>query len=261
MVTKTVSGKEQLKPVIDTEPRGLGRHSELTSLREKDRIPVVVYGLGKEPVCLSIDARQYEKRAMHTHSEHSILELKIGEHEEPVVIKEVQINPVKNRIIHIDFHRISLQKKIELDVPVVLVGEATGAKQGGTVQHQLRKLKVRGLPDKIPHEVQIDISALQIGEGISAGQVVLPGGLELLTPAEELVVHVLHPTKVKEVAPEAEVAEAEAGPEEPEVITKGKKKEEEAEAEAETGAVSEQKGAKPESGQPAGGKSDSGKGK
>jgi len=260
MVTKTTGDKEHLKLVLDAEPRDLGKHSELTNLREKDRIPVVVYGLGKESVALSIDARQYEKSIMHTHSEHSILELKVGEHKEPVVVKEVQINPVKNRIIHIDFHRISLQKKIEIEVPVVLIGEAPGAEQGGTVQHQLRELKVKGLPDKIPHEVQIDISALQMGEGISAGQVVLPSGLELLTPAEELVVHVLHPTKVEEVAPEAEAAEAEAGPEEPEVIAKGKEKEEEGK-EAEAGAAPEQKVSKPEGEKPAGGKSDSGKGK
>jgi len=248
MVTKTTGDKEHLKLVLDAEPRDLGRHSELTNLREKDRIPAVVYGLDKEPVALSIDARQYEKSVMHTHSEHSILELKVGEHREPVVVKEVQIDTVKNRIIHIDFHRISLQKKIELEVPVVLVGEAQGVEQGGTVQHQLRELKVKGLPDKIPHEIEIDISALQIGEGISAGEVVLPSGLELLTPAEELVVHVLHPTKVEEVAPAAEAVEAEVGPEEPEVIAKGKEKEGK---EAEAGAAP---GQKPSEGKkPAGG--------
>ena len=198
--------------------------------RKAGRIPGVLYGHGEKPVAVTIVAREFQV-ALHTHKGgNPIVNLAVGDSEFTALIRDAQYDPVSHEVLHLDFQHISLTEKIEVRVPVNLIGLAVGVKDGGGILETiLRDLEVRCLPTAIPPTIDIDVSALNIGDSIHVRDLSLPD-VEILNEAEATVVTVVPPTVMEEKAAEA-VEGAEAGTE-PEVIAKGKKDEEGA-AEAE----------------------------
>ncbi len=195
-----------------------------SALRSRSQVLGVVYSGGKPPVSISISeqalAGAYRKGA------NAIVRLKVGGDSETVVIKTIQHHPVSGRPIHADFQRISLTQKIEVQVPIHIVGEADGVKNfGGLLQHELRAVKMRALPTKIPHSVEVDVAKLGLGDRILVKNLAIPEGAELLDDPEHIVVHV---SVVKVEAEAAAPAEAAAeGAAQPELaVVKGKKDEE-----------------------------------
>jgi len=172
----------------------------------------------------------------------ALINLKIGTATHPVLIKEIQRHPITRALWHLDFQRISLKKKIETRVPLHVKGEAPGVKVGGGVlEHLVRELRVRCLPTEIPASIDVDISGLQLNQGIRAKELVLPKGVEILVDADSVIVHVLT-VKVVEETPAADAAVAGAAAAEPEVIKKGKVEE------GEEGATPAKPGAAPAAG-------------
>jgi len=201
---------------------GRGKGAARASRRE-GRIPGVLYGHGEESVPLSIDAGELQK-LVHTISvENTIVDLDLGDGEPyKVLIRELQRHPFRDEFVHIDFFHVAMDEKIQVEVPIVLLGTPTGVKnKGGILDHQLRELEVFCLPGSIPEKVEIDVSDLDIGDSIHVNEIQLPD-VEILTELDRAVVAVLAPTVV-----EVEEEEAEEAILEPEVIGRGKEEDEE----------------------------------
>ncbi|MBI4422220.1 MAG: 50S ribosomal protein L25 [Elusimicrobia bacterium] len=214
------------------------RKSELTKLRQDRLIPGVIYGGKKGPVNVVVAERELAKLTK-AGGANAIIHLKHAKGEDTVILKALQRNVVTSQPIHADFQRISMTTKIEVRVPLHVVGEAPGVKTGGGIlEHVLRELKVRALPGKIPQRVDVDVSRLNLNDKLEVKDLAIPEGVEVLDAADHIVVNVVQPTAEEVAAP----AEGAAAGSEPEIIAKGKK-EEEAEGAAAKGAAAP---AKPE---------------
>jgi len=214
---------------IDVKKRDLATKGALRTLRVTGQVPAVVYGGAKKPASLSIDGKEFYK-LLKTHGLNMLMNLKVDGAKETVLVKEVQRDPIGRQPVHIDFQRISMTKKLEVSVPVHVKGEAPGVKLGGGIlEHILREIRVRCLPADIPAALDVDVSSLQLNQGLRVKDIQLPKGVEAVTDGQQLLLNIVAPTELEEVTPAAAVPGVAA---EPEVIAKGKKPEEGAEGAA-----------------------------
>jgi large subunit ribosomal protein L25 len=215
-------------------------------IRHSGEIPAVIYARGFNlPIQI---AREGIKTLKDIHfSGSTIIDLDVlGSKPDnfSVLIKDVQFHPLTEEIIHVDFVKVSLTERIRVKVPVVLVGEALGVKEGGTLEQILWELEIEGLPLDVPEKITLDISSLVIGKSIHAAEVKVADNLKIITAAEETVATVVAHVEEEVAAPQAGAVPAEG----PEVI-KEKKPEDGQETEAEADKKEEAKpaaaGAKP----------------
>lgn len=202
-------------------------------LRGKRMVPAVVYSDGSSiPLTIPPESLRI-LNAIHF-SESAIITMNIdgadGDKSFPVLIKDIQYDPLDETIAHIDFLKVSLKEKIKVPIPITLKGEAKGVKdEGGVLTQILHELEVEGLPMDIPAQVNVDVSELSIGRSIHVEDIQLPSNIRIVTDSHQTVVTVV--AKEEFVEPQAAAA---AGPQEPEVIREKKDKEpaegEEAEA-------------------------------
>ena len=217
----------------------LGR-GKVKDLRERDFIPAVIYAEGKSSQALKVSNRELI-RLIHQHRiESAVINLKIKDDKNqkprPCLIKEIQYDPVKGNILHVDFNEISLTKAIKVNVPVVSKGEPVGVKQeGGSLEHILWEIEVECLPTELPKEIEVDVSQLKIGDAIHIKDITFPVNIKVLNDPEAIVLSVSAPLKEEVAAPE----EGEEK-QEPEVIKEKK------EAPAEKGQEEEGKESKKE---------------
>lgn len=209
---------ETIKVAVETRDRvGKGAAHKL---RRSGRIPAVLYGKGKPTVALAVP--DVALRDTLATARHAVLALDLGAgRKENAVIKQVQYHPVRHQIIHLDLLAVDLDQEVEVPLLVELVGEAPGVEEGGILDHLLREVTVRGLADRIPESVQVDVSALAIGDHISVGQLPAIAGVTVQDDPQTLVLSVLAPRVAEEEVglPEGEVPEeigAAAGEEEQE---------------------------------------------
>ena len=201
---------------------GAGR-ANTKDLRESGYLPGVVYFHGKDALSIKI-LRSALLKLVHQHRlESTIINLKIKDdkkaHGRPCLVKEIQYHPVREDIIHVDFNEISLTESIKVNVPVQTKGEAVGVKQeGGSLELLLWEVEVECLPTSIPKNIEVDISALKMGEAIHLKDIVFPSGVKPLNDPAAIVLHIVAP--MKEEAP-AEAVEGEIK-QEPEVIKEKK---------------------------------------
>jgi large subunit ribosomal protein L25 len=211
--------------------------SKVNSLRRSGFVPAIIYGQGKNPLVIKLDRSQLVK-FMHAHhgAENMIITLVVSDgekskksgQEKPVLIKEIQFDPVKDGIWHIDFNEISLTKAIEVKVPIEAKGDAIGVKQdGGVLTHVLWELEIECLPTVIPEKIEVDVTNMKIGDAVYVKDLPVKDGVKVLTDKEATVFTLMSP-KIEEVV--AEVTEG-AAPAEPEVIKEKKEKAEEGEEE------------------------------
>jgi large subunit ribosomal protein L25 len=153
------------------------------AVRYADRIPAVIYGQG-EPISFSLDVKDV-KPLIYTPASY-IVELDIEGRKEVGVLREVQFHPVEEKILHMDFFRVSDSKPVTIDVPVRLFGNSEGVKMGGKLVQNKRKLTVSGMLSKLPDELTVDISSLGIGKTIFAGELKYDD-LKILNPASTAV--------------------------------------------------------------------------
>lgn len=215
------------KIILKAEVRTGAGKKIAKDLRAKGLIPANVYKGNKGATSLQIAADEF-KSILHTKAgENVIITLKMtGEaagKDRTVVVKEIQRDPVKDYILHVDFNEISLTEALKVNVPLVAHGEPVGVKvDGGILEHVIRELQIECLPTAIPEKIEADVTNLKIGDAIHVKDIVVPEGIKVLND-RELIAMIVKPPKV-------EVAAAEAGAEgavEPELIRK--KKEEGAE--------------------------------
>jgi len=193
-------------------------------LRREGKLPAVVYGHKTDPIALTIDSKQLLKLIVEGKSEHKLFGLSIEGNGKPiekiVMIKELQIHPLKRNFLHVDFFEVAMDEEITLSLVIKLVGEAPGVEMGGMLQQVRREIEIKCLPSQIPDTVEIDVSALNIGDSVHLNDIQLPEGIKVLDDADLTIATVLAPVVEKEVEPEEvegeleEEAAAEAGAEE-----------------------------------------------
>jgi large subunit ribosomal protein L25 len=180
-------------------------------LRVAGRVPAVLYGPELQPVALSVDRLALDK-VVHR-SSNALLDLKGPAQVEGkiVLLKDVQRDPVKRSLIHCDFQVIDPRRAIDVSVPLHFRGKPKGLEAGGVLEPLLRELEIRVLPLQIPDGIEVEVSALEVGQSIHVRELRLPEGAEALDDPEQAVVHVIVPRMVIEtVAAEAVPAEGEA---------------------------------------------------
>jgi len=139
------------------------------------------------------------------------------------MIKEIQVDPVKQNILHVDLYAISMDKKISVEVPITLTGTAVGVSdEGGILQQVSRTLEISCLPDRIPEAFELEVTALAIGDSLHVSDLEIPEGVDVLVEDELTIASVVPPTKVEEIEPEVleEEEEGEEVDEEAEAETK-----------------------------------------
>ncbi len=188
--------------------------------RNSGNVPGVFYSRHDEPIAIDVSEKALHPLVFTSKTHLIALEIE-GRDELECIIKDVQFDPVTDKVIHFDLLGLTRGEKIQLEIPVQLKGTPIGIKEGGVLQHTLHKLDIECLPKDIPEHLEIDISGLKLGDSIHIGELSFEG-IEILNSEDSLVVSVTHP-KIKE-EPEAvsdELEEVEEGAE-PEVIGKGK---------------------------------------
>lgn len=187
-------------------------------LRQSGLVPAVIYGKGKDPQALVVDPQEVKNYL----AGNVIFDLDIeGLGTMPAMIKDIQKDVISGDLKHVDFLHISMDEKVTVSVPVVLVGDAPGVQEGGVIQQLLWELEVECLPLEIPESLEVDVSNLGVGESLSVSNLQVPEGITILTSEEETIVTIVVPTTA------AENEESEGEITEPEVIGEDKEETEE----------------------------------
>jgi len=157
--------------------------------RLENSVPGVVYGAGKPSLPISIK-RSDLRRAMTTDAgSNALVTLEVDGESDKVLVREIQRHPVRRDVTHIDFMRIDPTKPVELEVPIVLVGEAKQVTvNGGMTEQRLNKLKVRVRPDAIPNSIEVDISVMRLDKSLLVKDLELPDGSVSLSKPQQAVV-------------------------------------------------------------------------
>lgn len=192
---------EQL--VLKAKPRTKTSKGAVKALRAEGMIPAVVYGRKEESQVISVDAGDLHQAMNTSAGGNVLLTLKIEDQEdvkqEVVMIKDLQREIlIPDRLKHIDFIRISMKDKIEVEVPIYLEGEPAGIKEGGVMQQQLREVVLLCLPTDIPESLEVDVSHLELGDSLSVEDLKVPENTEIVNEPVETIVSVLAPTLEEE---------------------------------------------------------------
>lgn len=174
-------------------PRAGSGKGEARALRRQGMVPAVAYGSDLVATAVSVDARELWHALRGTAGENAILRLEVAGDDHLALAREVQRHPVRREILHVDFVTVDRLRKVHVDVPLVLQGEAPGAEEGGVVEHALFSLPIEVLPLEVPDELPVDISELNVGDVIRVADVALPEGVETSADPEATVVTVIIP--------------------------------------------------------------------
>jgi large subunit ribosomal protein L25 len=176
-------------------------------LRKEGIIPGIVYGKDVAPLPLTISARQWRLVQRHVKS-NTIIKIDLKDEgvsqERPVMLKEMQRN-INGVVLHIDFLQVSMERLVQVEVPIHLIGDPIGLLKGGVIEQHLRSVMVESLPGQIPDSIDVDISKLDIGDSVHVREISLTG-TKLLEQPDVAIVGVTPPEK-EEAAAASETAE------------------------------------------------------
>jgi len=214
-------------------------------LRDQGLVPGVLYGNGDDAHPFCIEERQLRKALTGDHGLHAILDVVLEGQQKAhhAVVKDYQLDPTRARLLHIDLHEVRLDQTIQTNVVVELVGEAAGQKEGGVLSQINREVRVEALPMEVPDHLELDVSAMEIGDSLRLSDLRLTDGVKFLDDPETVLATVSPPTKIEE--PEPVEVEGEEGEEIEGEAAEGAEGEGEAaaEGEPEAGAAGEEQNA------------------
>lgn len=204
--------------------QGKQTRSDLKKLRNTGKVPAVVYGYGTKNTSVKVDEVEFIK-VIREVGRNGVIDLGVGSKTIKVMVSDYQFDPLKNQITHIDFLAINMTEERTVEVPVQLVGEAVGAKEGGVVEQPLFDLQVTATPENIPESIEVDITDLQINDSYSVADIKVSGDFTIENDPEESIVTVVPPTD-EPSEEEIEAMEGESATEEPEVAGEDKEDDE-----------------------------------
>lgn len=173
--------------------------------RRQGRIPAVLYGRGFPTRHLLVEAREFA--AFLHRGGRGVVELEVAGETVRSLVKEISRDPIKDTLLHVDFLAVEEDRPVEVEVPVVLVGQAAGVREGGVLEHYVDTITVSCLPRDVPSALEVDVSGLGLGDHITAGEIRLPSGVRLLTPPGEVIAAVTETAAHREAAAEAAAGE------------------------------------------------------
>ena len=193
------------------EPGRATGSPESRRLRAEGRIPAVVYGHGVDGISVSVDGRELRHALSGDAGLNQLLSLKVGPDTHLALARAIQRHPVRHTVLHVDFQVVRRDQVISAEVPVVLTGEAKSVEQeNGIVEQVLISIAVNATPDRIPSNIEVDISGLTVGEAIRVGDLRLPDGVTTdVSPDEPVVMASVTRAAVEEEAAAVEAAEGE----------------------------------------------------
>ena len=215
---------------LNATPRADRGKGVARKLRASGQVPGIIYGHGREPQALSVNAREFDRLAERVRITSTVIELALDGRTARTLIRELQRDPIRRSVLHIDFQELVAGEKIVVEVPLRFIGTAAGVKNdGGILEEVMHQLSVRVDPSNIPDHVDVDVTELTIGHSFHVSDLKLPAGVEVTDDPEQTVVIVSAPRAEEEVAPAATAEGVPAVPEaapEPELIRKPKGEEE-----------------------------------
>jgi large subunit ribosomal protein L25 len=195
-------------------------------LRASGQVPAVIYGHAREALSLTLDARELSRLLDRISAANTVVEVTFGGRPSRTLIREIQRHPVKRHVLHVDFQELVAGETVTVKVPLVLVGTAEGVRSGGGVlDHSLHSIEIEADPVNIPNHIDVDVSALGIGDSIHVRDLTLPAGITVLDDPDASVLTIQLSRAAIEEAATPEAASTET-PAEPEVI-RAKKDDEE----------------------------------
>ena len=175
--------------------------------RSSGRVPAIVYGRGMEPMSISVDRREFVTALLTDAGMNVLLDIEIDGDTTLALTRELQRDPVRGTLLHADFVKIDRTQEVEVEVPVHLVGDSPGVKEGGVLENPLFQLHVRSLPGNVPESIDADISGLAIGDALRVADLAAGRDYEILNDPDAVVASVAAPISEAEL----EAMEAEAG--------------------------------------------------
>jgi len=192
--------------------------------RRSNFIPGILYGPKEKPISIKVEKKSAEKIIRHLEGYNVMADLILKQDGKSqtikTIVKEIQIEPITGEVLHMDFYRMRMDKSIVIGVPLHIIGESIGVKEGGVLEQELREIKIEALPKDIPEMIEVNISELKIGDTVFAKDLKLPQGVKLAEDKEKVVLSILAPMKEEVVTPVAEEVK-----EEPQVISEEKAEE------------------------------------
>ena len=167
---------------VIAEPRSELGTGASRRLRRRGRLPGVLYGAGRDPVSLTLDAnrlgKQMENEAFFSH----LLMVKTGDEETQAVVKALQRDPATDQVLHVDLLRVSSTEELRLRAPLHFVGEeeSPGRRHGGVISHLMVDVEISCLPDALPEYIEVDLSGLDVGDSLHLSELRMPEGVRLM---------------------------------------------------------------------------------
>ncbi len=222
---------------LEVQERERSGTRESRRLRRSGIIPGVLYGRGK-PHAIAVPERELRRVLTGAAGLHTILDVVLAGQKttHSSILKDYQVDPIRGKIQHFDLHEVRLDQAIQTSLVVELIGESVGTKAGGVLSQVAREVRVEALPLEVPERLELDVSAMEIGDALRLADLRTPDGVTLLDDPETVLATVTVPTRVEE--PEEVLEEGEEGlegeepGEQPEGAAEG-----ESEAAAESGNV------------------------
>lgn len=185
-----------MSTVLEATKRETGARSILTEVRNNGGIPANVYGYKTEATPIIVEAKSLLKE-LQTNGQNAVFKLNIEGKTVNAVINEIQRCALKGHVKHIDFQAINMSEEIEVEVPITIVGESAGVKEGGVLTQPNRDIKIKVKPSDIPEAIEIDVSNLNVGDTLSLADVRGKINFEVLNDDDYTLATITPPTKVE----------------------------------------------------------------
>lgn len=196
---------------LQAETRTQSGTGAVKRMRKAGNIPAALYGRKVKPSNIQVHGKTFSKLLEGSASDNILVSLKIaGAEDQLALVQEVQHDYLRGGILHVDFHAVAADEEIHANVPVVIVGEAKGAKHGGLVEAIHHEIEIRCLPKDLPESIQIDVSNLEIDQGIHISEIKFPEGVTCRLGGDVVIVMCEEPKVEAEPEPAAAAAAAPA---------------------------------------------------
>lgn len=185
--------------VLTAKERTDNRRSYLTQLRGKGEIPAVVYGNNNDSTAISVNSADLQKMIREV-GRNGIISLDVLGNTHNVMLTDYQKDPLKNEIYHADFLIVDMSAELNAQVRINLVGESKGVKDGGVLQQSLHEVSVTAKPQEIPETIDVDVTELEVGNGITVGDIKNNYQISINHDDEEVIASVLPPKQEEEIS-------------------------------------------------------------
>jgi len=184
--------------------------SAARKIRRMGKVPAIVYGQGADPEAVAVVSRDLQHILAGAGGANTLINLDLSGREELVLARQVVRHPVRHTLVHLDFIRVRRDQAVSAEVPIHLTGEALGVRDGGLLEQATFTLSIEAKPGDLPAGIEVDVSALDIGDQITVADLTLPPGVVTTQEPGDLVAHVTQPRGL-ELPEEGEAAEGEEG--------------------------------------------------